>query len=170
MEEVCYARCDRSLSRVEIRNCGRGLDVRCPHFQFSGAQNYPVKPVRYIVPFPAGTSNDIVGRLLADQLTRKWGQQVVVENRVGASGTIGAAFVAKSAARRPLQRCLHCNIAPNAISPRSMSAKLPYRHKDFRAGHAASHAAQHRHGCTRRRRSKAIKDMWPYAKAKPGLN
>ena len=37
----------------------------------SWAQNYPVKPVRYVIPFPAGTSNDIVGRLLADQLTRK---------------------------------------------------------------------------------------------------
>ena len=93
------------------------------------AQNYPVKPVRYIIPFPAGTSNDIVGRLLADQLTRKWGQQVVVENRVGASGTIGAAYVAKTAVPDGYT-FLHCNIAPNAISL-SMIAKLPYEHKDF---------------------------------------
>ena len=92
------------------------------------AQNFPVKPVRYVIPFPAGTSNDIVGRLLTDRLTRMWGQQVIVDNRVGASGTIGAAFVAK--APPDGYTLLHCNIAPNAISP-SMMDKLPYEHKDF---------------------------------------
>src|SRR5262245_36955142 len=94
----------------------------------AAAQTYPAKPVRYVVPFPAGSGNDMVGRLLTDQLTRKWGQQVIVENRSGASGTIGAAFVAKSAPDG--YTLLHCNIAPNAISP-SMMAKLPYEYKDF---------------------------------------
>jgi tripartite-type tricarboxylate transporter receptor subunit TctC len=93
------------------------------------AQNYPVKPVRYVIPFPAGSGNDMVGRLVTDQLTRKWGQQVVVENRSGASGTIGAAYVAKQAAPDGYT-LLHCNIAPNAISL-SMITKLPYEHKDF---------------------------------------
>src|SRR5574341_1147553 len=46
----------------------------------SWAQNYPVKPVRYVIPFPAGTSNDIVGRLLTDRLTRLWGRQVIDDN------------------------------------------------------------------------------------------
>jgi tripartite-type tricarboxylate transporter receptor subunit TctC len=92
------------------------------------AQNYPVKPVRYVVPFPAGSGNDMVGRLVTDQLTRKWGQQIVVENRGGASGTIGAALVAKSPPDG--YTLLHCNIAPNAISL-SMIANLPYEHKDF---------------------------------------
>src|ERR1700675_310393 len=78
------------------------------------AQDFPSKPVRYVIPFPAGTSNDIVGRLLTDRLTRLWGQQVIVDNRVGASGTIGAAFVAK--APPDGYTLLHCNIAPNAIS------------------------------------------------------
>src|SRR5262245_22571840 len=86
-------------------------------------QNFPVKPVRYVIPFPAGTSNDIVGRLLTDRLTRMWNQQVIVDNRVGASGTIGAAFVAKAAPDG--YTLLHCNIAPNAISL-SMIDKLPY--------------------------------------------
>ncbi|MGH8641050.1 MAG: Bug family tripartite tricarboxylate transporter substrate binding protein, partial [Burkholderiales bacterium] len=94
----------------------------------SWAQNYPVKPVRYVIPFPAGTGNDIVGRLLTDRLTRLWGQQVIVDNRAGASGVIGAAFVAK--APPDGYTLLHCNIAPNAISP-SMMAKLPYAHRDF---------------------------------------
>src|SRR5689334_20266682 len=79
------------------------------------AQHFPSKSVRYVIPFPAGTSNDIVVRLLTDRLTRLWGQQVIVDNRVGASGTIGAAFVAK--APPDGYTLLHCNIAPNAISP-----------------------------------------------------
>src|SRR5262245_24816130 len=81
----------------------------------SWAQNDPVKPSRYVIPCPAGTGNDIVGRLLTDRLTRLWGQQVIVDNRAGASGTIGAAFVAK--APPDGYTLLHCNIAPNAISP-----------------------------------------------------
>src|SRR5262245_65242899 len=94
----------------------------------SWAQNFPVKPVRYVIPFPAGTSNDIVGRLLTDKLTRLWGQQVIVDNRVGDSGTIGAAYVAK--APPDGYTLLHCNIAPNAISL-AMIDKLPYEHRDF---------------------------------------
>ena len=129
------------------------------------AQNYPTKPVRYVIPFPAGTSNDIVGRLLADQLTRKWGQQVVVENRVGASGTIGAAYVAKTAAPDGYT-LLHCNIAPNAISL-SMIAKLPYEHKDFapvtRIGMPPNIIMVHPSTPF-----KTIKQMVAYAQANPG--
>src|SRR5262245_37629821 len=91
----------------------------------SWGQNWPTKAVRYVIPFPAGTSNDMVGRLLTDRLTKAWGQQVYVDNRVGASGTIGAALVAKSPPDG--YTLLHCNIAPNAISP-SMMSKLPYQH------------------------------------------
>jgi hypothetical protein len=94
----------------------------------SWAQNYPVKPVRYVIPFAAGTGNDIVGRLITDRLTRLWSQQVIVDNRAGASGSIGAAFVAKSPPDG--YTLLHCNIAPNAISL-SMIANIPYQHKDF---------------------------------------
>src|SRR4051812_22696137 len=92
------------------------------------SQNFPTKPVRYVVPFPAGTGNDIVGRLITDKLTRMWGQQVIVDNRAGASGSIGAAFVAKAAPDG--YTLLHCNIAPNAISL-SMFEKVPYEHRDF---------------------------------------
>jgi len=92
------------------------------------AQSYPAKPVRYVIPFPAGTGNDIVGRLIAERLSRLWGQTVIVDNRGGASGSIGAAFVAK--APPDGYTLLHCNIAPNAISL-SMISKLPYSHRDF---------------------------------------
>ena len=60
-------------------------------------QNYPVKPVRFIAPFPPGGSTDLLARIVALKLTETWGQQVIVENRGGAGGTIGVALAAKAA-------------------------------------------------------------------------
>lgn len=60
------------------------------------AQQYPTKPIRLIVGFPPGGSNDIVARIVAPKLGELLGQQVVVENRAGANATIGTEFVAKS--------------------------------------------------------------------------
>lgn len=52
------------------------------------AQNYPIGPVKIVVPFPPGGTTDILARVLSNELTKKWGQTVVVENKPGASGTI----------------------------------------------------------------------------------
>jgi tripartite-type tricarboxylate transporter receptor subunit TctC len=60
------------------------------------AQQYPAKPIRYVVGFSPGTATDIVARLVANKLTERWGQQVVVDNRVGAAGTIAASMVARA--------------------------------------------------------------------------
>src|SRR5690349_10124755 len=60
------------------------------------AQQYPNKPVRMIVGFPPGGGTDVVARVIAQKLTEWWGQAVTVENRAGATGTIGADVVAKS--------------------------------------------------------------------------
>ena len=62
------------------------------------AQPYPSKPVRLIIPFPPGGSNDVVGRVIAAQLSERLGQTVLVDNRGGAGGTIGINAAAKSAA------------------------------------------------------------------------
>src|SRR5258705_4886272 len=89
----------------------------------SHAQSYPVKPVRYVVAFPAGDSPDIVARLVADRLSRMWDQQVVVENRVGAGGTIAGAVVANASPDG--YTLFHCNIASSAIAA-AIYPKLPY--------------------------------------------
>src|SRR5262245_51771496 len=60
------------------------------------SQNWPTRPIRAILPYAAGTSSDSITRLVLDQLARQLGQPIVVENRPGAGGTIGAAVVAKA--------------------------------------------------------------------------
>ena len=62
----------------------------------TSAQNFPVRPVRVVVPFTPGSLTDVSSRLIALQLTEMWGQQVVVDNRAGAGGTIGTTIVAEA--------------------------------------------------------------------------
>ena len=66
--------------------------------QTAYSQAYPAKPVRMIIPWPPGGANDVVGRIVAQRMTEQLGQQIVVENRGGASGTIGSDVVAKGPA------------------------------------------------------------------------
>src|SRR5258706_12528519 len=93
------------------------------------AQAYPSKPVRMIVGFPPGGGTDVVARVIAQKLTEWWGQPVTVENRAGATGTIGADVVAKSPADGYTLLMGHGNstgIAPNLFP------KLPYDpNRDF---------------------------------------
>jgi len=60
------------------------------------AEDYPARTVKIVVPFPAGGTADVMPRIIADWLSRKWGQAVIVEDRAGAGGNIGAEVVAKS--------------------------------------------------------------------------
>ena len=92
------------------------------------AQDYPTRPIRLVVPFPPGGANDIVARVVAPKLSESLGQPVVIDNRGGAAGTIGADFVAKSA---PDGYTLLMTPAPFVIT-QSLYKKLPYDgQKDF---------------------------------------
>jgi tripartite-type tricarboxylate transporter receptor subunit TctC len=87
------------------------------------AQSYPAKPVTLVIPFPPGGGTDTGGRILAEQLSKKWGQPVVVENKGGAAGQIGADMVAK--AKPDGYTLLLGNIGTQAINP-SLYPKMPY--------------------------------------------
>jgi len=94
-----------------------------------GAQGFPDRPVKLVVPFPPGGPLDVTGRLIAQQLTQAWGQSVVVENKPGAGGNIGADLVAKSAPDG--YTVLMGALSTHAVNP-SLYAKMPYDAvKDF---------------------------------------
>ena len=93
------------------------------------AQSWPERPVRLVVPFPAGGATDLVARVIAQRVSRDIGQQVIVDNKAGAGGTIGSVEVAKAAADG--YTLLLTTSSTHAISPHLMP-RLPYDAvKDF---------------------------------------
>ena len=103
------------------------LAVPCAHAQDS----YPVKPVRFVVPYPPGGSSDVLARVIAQKLTDALGRQVIVENRPGAGGAIATEYVARQPADG--YTLLLYSAGPNGILP-AMSTKLSYDPlKDFAA-------------------------------------
>ena len=94
------------------------------------AQAFPSKPIRLIIPHAAGGNSDAFGRIVAQKLSERMGQQVVVENRVGAGGTIASALVAKSPADG--YTLVVADSGTHAIAPMLYGARLPYDvFKDF---------------------------------------
>ena len=89
----------------------------------AGARNYPNKTIRIVVPFPPGGAGDILARTIAENLARRWGQQVVVENRPGGNTIIGAEIVAKAA---PDGYSLLAAIDSTLVMNQSLYRKLPY--------------------------------------------
>jgi tripartite-type tricarboxylate transporter receptor subunit TctC len=129
------------------------------------AQAYPNKPVKMIVGFPPGGGTDVVARVIAQKLTEWWGQPLTVENRPGATGTIGADYVAKSPADGYTLLMGHVNstgLAPNLFP------KLPYDPiKDFAAvayvGYVPNVLAVHPSVGV-----KSVKELIALLKANPG--
>src|SRR5262249_30190055 len=88
-----------------------------------GAAGYPDRPLRYVIPSAVGGGPDIAARVVMNQLSRQLGQQIIVDNRAGASGIIGTDLIAKAA---PDGYTIgHGNILTMAIGP-SVHLKLPY--------------------------------------------
>jgi tripartite-type tricarboxylate transporter receptor subunit TctC len=130
----------------------------------ASAADYPSKPARIVVPIGAGSSMDIVGRLLAQKLTEAWNQTVIVDNRAGAGGNIGAELVAKSA---PDGYTILFASSSFAIAP-AYYKKLPYDAlRDFDAVTQLSS----RNNVTTVSASSAVnfvKELIALAKSKPG--
>ena len=105
-----------------------GLMVVAPGWAQDAAKDYPSRPVRWVVPFPPGASNDIIARLVGQKLTEAWGQQFVVDNRPGAGGLIGGDVVAKASPDG--HTLLLANPAPNVNSV-LLHKQPPYRINDL---------------------------------------
>jgi tripartite-type tricarboxylate transporter receptor subunit TctC len=128
------------------------------------AQNYPAKPVRMIVPFPAGGATDIVARLVAQKLGDAVGQQVIVDNRGGAAGTIGSDLAAKAP---PDGYTILIGTSSTHAIAQSLYAKLPYDSvKDFTPviGIATATIVLSAHPSVP---AKTVKELIALAKAKP---
>ena len=131
----------------------------------AAAQMYPTKPIRMIVGFAPGGGTDVVARVISQKLSVWYGQQVIVENRAGATGTIGADVVAKSAPDGYTLIMGHVN--SHAIAP-SMFKKLPYDAlRDFApvayVGYVPNVLVVHPSVP-----AKSMKELIALAKAKPG--
>ena len=88
MDRVCL----RVAAAVSVLACAAG----CGSAFAQKVENWPVKPIRLIVPFPPGGGTDLVGRSVGAKLAEALGQKVVVDNRGGAGGNIGAEMAARS--------------------------------------------------------------------------
>lgn len=125
---------------------------------------YPTKPIRVIVPFAAGSTTDIIARAIADRMGAGLGQPMVIENRGGASGTIGQALVAQAA---PDGYTLMIHSSSHTVSP-STFAKLPFdTEKDF-AGISPIASTPNVLVMAPSRGIKSVQELVRAAKAKPG--
>ena len=94
----------------------------------AGAQQFPTRPIRWIVPVPPGATTDIISRLIGGKMSEAWGQQVVVDNRTGGAFVIGTDIVAKS---NPDGHTIGIFLTPHAVNPFVLK-NLPYDAvKDF---------------------------------------
>lgn len=89
----------------------------------AAAQDYPTRPITLVIPFAAGGSTDVVGRIIAERMGQELGQQVVVENRAGAGGSLGAGTVARAAPDG--YTILMGTVATHALNPLIL-AQSPY--------------------------------------------
>src|SRR3954462_3096467 len=129
------------------------------------AQSYPNKPIRLIVPYAAGGTSDILARQIGPKLTEAWGQPVVIENKTGANGNVGADFVAKSA---PDGYALLLTDVGGLVISASVYPQLPFNPaKDFTPVLMVSYSP-HVLAVHPSVPVKDVRELIAYAKANPG--
>ena len=137
----------------------------CAVFGAAHAQTYPSKPIRLIVPYAAGGTSDILARQIGPKLADAWGQPVVIENKTGANGNVGADFVAKSAADG--YTLLLTDLGGLVISA-SVYPKLPFDpSKDFSPVVMVSYSP-HVLAVHPSVKATSVKELIELAKAQPG--
>jgi tripartite-type tricarboxylate transporter receptor subunit TctC len=104
------------------------LLLAAPFAHAQAPAGYPSRPIRFLVPFPGGGINDVLARIAADKLSAKWGQPIVIENKAGAGGNIGADAVAQ--AEPDGYTLFVASPGPLAIN-QSLYRQLSYRAEDF---------------------------------------
>jgi tripartite-type tricarboxylate transporter receptor subunit TctC len=133
--------------------------------QLVHAQTYPSKPIRVIVPYAAGGTSDILARQIGPKLTDAWGQPVIIENRTGANGNVGADWVAKSAPDG--YTLLITDLGGLVISP-SVYPKLPFNpSQDFTPVVMVSYSP-HVLAVNPEVQVKSVQELVAMAKAHPG--
>ncbi|MEJ6023520.1 tripartite tricarboxylate transporter substrate binding protein [Ramlibacter sp. PS4R-6] len=139
------------------------LSLAAPLAAFAQA-GYPNKPIRVIVPFAAGSTTDIIARAITDKMSQSMGQQLVVDNRGGASGTIGQAAVAQA---QPDGYTIMVHSSSHTVSPHTF-AKLPFdTEKDFVAITPIS-TTPNVLVISPAKNIKTLQDLLAYGKANPG--
>ena len=91
-------------------------------------EGYPTRPVRFLIPYPGGGTNDVLARIVGDRLQAKWGQPVIIENRTGGSGNIGAAMAAQA---DPDGYTLLVSATPPLATNQSLYKELSYKPEEF---------------------------------------
>jgi tripartite-type tricarboxylate transporter receptor subunit TctC len=109
--------------------CWLAVLVAAQPYSFARAQSaFPARPVKFLVPYPGGGSNDVLARIVGDKLQAKWGQPVIIENRTGAGGNIAAAYVAQA---EPDGYTLLVSASPPIAINQSLYKQLTFRPEDF---------------------------------------
>ena len=138
----------------------------CASFGAAAQGAYPNKPIRVIVPFAAGSTTDIIARAIADKMGASMGQTLVIDNRGGASGTIGQQAVATAA---PDGYTIMIHSSSHTVSP-STFAKLPFDTVGDFAAITPISSLPNALVISPSKNIKTLKELVAAAKAKPGIN
>jgi tripartite-type tricarboxylate transporter receptor subunit TctC len=152
------------MARSKLPTLAAACIATCAAQPAAAADPYPSRPVRMLVGFPPGGGTDIMARIIAPKLTEAWDQQIVIDNRVGATGTIAATMVARASPDG--YTILMGHLSSNAIAPSLF--KVPYDPaKDF-APISLVGSAPHVLVVHPSVKAHSVKDVIALAKAEPG--
>lgn len=154
----------KHLAKSAIAACC-ALAFAMPAAAQTDAANYPDKPIKLVVPFPAGGTSDVLGRMVGEKLSQAFGQSIIVENRAGANGNIGADYVARSAPDG--YTLLLVDLGNLTISP-SVYLNMPFHPLKDLTGVSILAYSPHLLVTSEKLPVKTQEELVAYAKANPG--